>query len=179
MGQPKQLLRLPGARYTLLEQTLHTALEAGLHPVFVVLGAHAEAIAAAADLQGSTVLHNPDWTEGMASSIRCGLCAVQERVPEAAGVLLLVCDQPALTREHLQALLAAHHAEPEAILASRYAETNGVPMLAPRALLPELAALTGDRGARALLRNPHLRVTGVPFSGGAWDVDTEADLSSA
>ncbi len=178
LGQPKQLLRLHGAQETLLEHTLRVARDAELQPVYVVLGAQAEAIAAATNLQGATVLHNAEWPEGMASSIRCGLRAVQSKMPEAAGVLLLVCDQPALTSEHLRAMLAAHQAEPEAIVASHYAGANGVPLLAPRALFADLAALTGDRGARALLRETALRMVEVPFPRGEWDMDTIADLSA-
>ncbi len=179
LGQPKQLLCLNGAQETLLEHTLRVALDAKLQPVYVVLGAQAEGIAAATNLQGATVLHNAEWPEGMASSIRCGLRAVQEQVPEAVGVLLLVCDQPALTSEHLRAMLAAHRAEPAAIVASQYAGTHGVPLLAPRALFADLATLTGDRGARALLQNPRLQVTGIHFPRGDWDVDTTRDLSTA
>ena len=179
LGQPKQLLRLTGTQETLLEHTLRAARAAELQPVFVVLGAQAEAIAAATKLQGATVLHNPEWPEGMASSIRCGVRAVQEQAPEAAGVLLLVCDQPALASEHLRAMLAVHRAQPEAIVASHYAETFGVPLLAPRALFADLSALTGDRGARALLQNPRLQVTGIDFPRGDWDVDTAGDWPSA
>ena len=179
LGQPKQLLRLPGAHESLLEHTLRVARAAELQPVFVVLGAQAEAIAAATNLQGATALRNPEWQEGMASSIRCGLRAVQEEAPEATGVLLLVCDQPALTSEHLRAMLAVHRAQPEAIVASHYAETFGVPLLAPRTLFSCLATLTGDRGARALLQNPRLQVTGIDFPRGAWDVDRAGDWPTA
>ena len=177
LGQPKQLLRLHGAQETLLEHTLRVARDAELQPVYVVLGAQAEAIAAATNLQGATILHNPDWPEGMASSIRCGLRAVQSEMPEAAGALLLVCDQPALTREHLRAMLAAHQAKPEAIVASHYAGANGVPLLAPRALFADLAALTGDRGARALLQEEKYARIAIPLNQGECDIDSPEDIS--
>ena len=177
LGQPKQLLRLPGTQQTLLEHTVRAAQEAELQPVFVVLGAEEEKIARATNLSNAIVLHNPDWPEGMASSIRCGLHAVQTQSPHASGVLLLVCDQPALTSAHLRALLTAHTAEPEAIIASRYAEARGVPLLAPRALFAELSALTGDRGARALLQAPQRRCIAMDLEQGDLDIDTPEDLS--
>ncbi len=177
LGQPKQLLRMAGTQETLLEHTLRAACDAGLQPVFVVLGAQAEAIAVATKLQGATVLHNPEWSEGMASSIRCGLRAVQEQAPDAAGVLLLVCDQPALHQEHLRAMLAAHRAEPEALVASHYAGIHGVPFLVPRALFPALAGLRGDRGARALLEEGKYARIAIPLHRGECDIDSPEDIS--
>ncbi len=192
LGQPKQLLRVrspfenetDAAEWdTLLDRSLRVTLAAHCNPVFVVLGAHAETIQNTAQLVGGTILHNPNWQEGMASSIRCGMQAMHKQTPEASGLLLLVCDQPALTHKHLQALLAAHRAAPEKIIATRYAEQPGdkifgVPILAPRSIFPELAALTGDHGAREILRSGKYGIVEIQFPLGAWDIDSPEDIAA-
>ena len=184
LGQPKQLLRTPTCdadehfSETLLEQTLRIALASSFHPVFIVLGAYADTIQNSAQLAGGVILKNLDWPEGMASSIRCGVQAVMQQQPEALGVLLLVCDQPALTCEHLQALQAAHRKYPSQIIASRYAERLGVPILAPRSFFSELLALTGDMGARNLLRAQKNNLIEIPFPGGEWDIDAPEDIAA-
>ena len=49
------------------------------------------------------LLLNDDWEEGLASSIRAGVKAVQAEAPTAEGLLLMTCDQPRVTAEHLRA----------------------------------------------------------------------------
>ncbi len=146
LGQPKQLLRLKNSDETLLERAVRVANEAGATPIFVVLGAHAEAIQHAANLSQCIILLNKEWPEGMASSLRLGIAAAIEQAPAASGALLMVCDQPAISAEHLRRLLASHRAEPEIIAASHYAGRSGVPAVVPRAMFPALLAV--DRRSR-------------------------------
>lgn len=177
LGQPKQLLRLPQfSGETLLDRAIRLAQQAGADPVFVVLGAHAEEIQCNAQLPDCTVLLNPDWPEGMASSLRTGIRAVMEQLPQAPAALLMVCDQPALTAEHLRQLLASHDAEPEIIVASWYANRSGVPVVVPSTMFPALLELRGDQGARAILKQDAMRVKEVAFPDGTWDIDSPEDL---
>ncbi len=169
LGQPKQLVLWKGE--ALVRRAARLALEAGCRPVRVVLGAEAEACRQAlAGLDVEPIL-NPAWGEGMASSLRAGIRQLPE---EAEAILLLACDQPHLEVSHLAGLLAVQAAGPEATVASAYGGVRGVPALFPRRRLPELAALEGDRGARALLAGPEVRE--VPFPGGAFDLDAPEDL---
>lgn len=177
LGQPKQLLRLQAfAGETLIDHAAGLARTAGAMPMFVVLGAHAEEIQQQAKLSGCTLLRNEDWAEGMASSVRSGISAVMEQIPEASGALLLVCDQPGLTADHLGQLLAAHHSDPMMIAASRYAGRTGVPAVVPRALFPALLELRGDRGARAIFEQSGLTIHPIEFPQGEWDIDSPEDL---
>lgn len=176
LGQPKQLLRIPeSAGEALLERALRLAREADAAPVFVVLGAHADAIQNQTPLHHSTVLLNPEWQEGMASSLRTGILAVIEKSPSASGVLILVCDQPALSAEHLRSLIAAHRDAPESATASQYAGRYGVPVVLPRAMFPAILQLSGDQGARAILRHA-AQVNALELAGGEWDIDRPEDL---
>lgn len=177
LGQPKQLLRLPAfGGETLLDHTVGLARAAGETPIFVVLGAHAEEILREAQLLGCTMVRNEDWAEGMASSIRAGISAMVEQVPEVSGALVLVCDQIGLTAEHLGQLLAAHRSEPGDIVASQYAGHPGVPAVFPPALFSALLALKGDRGARAIFDQPGLSILQIEFPQGEWDIDSPEDL---
>jgi molybdenum cofactor cytidylyltransferase len=178
LGQPKQLARVAGE--TLLGRTVRVVRESGAQPVFVVVGAYCERILAAVDLTGTHSILNPEWEQGIASSIRAGVTGLLRELPGAAAVLLLVCDQPRLTAEHLRALVATMEGRMEpVIVASCYAGVTGIPAIFPRSEFAQLLGLRGDAGARSLLRNPRCAMMTVAFEGGEMDVDTEADLAEA
>jgi CTP:molybdopterin cytidylyltransferase MocA len=170
LGQPKQLVRIQSE--SLLERTLHVVREAGIDAVFVVLGAHADRIEAEADLRDVALVRNAQWETGMASSIHAGMNAMQEAMPGAEAVLLLVCDQVHLTSAHLRRLLEA--AKWGAIVASAYEGVPGVPAILPSHAFPQLMELRGDAGARSLLKEDS--VIAVDFEDGVIDLDTEEDL---
>ena len=111
--------------------------------------------------------NNPDADEGIASSIRFGVRAAGE-----ARVLIVLCDQPLINAEHLRALIAVD----APIVATGYRGIAGVPAIFAPELIPELLALRGDRGARAVIANHAAHV--IPFEGAAVDIDTEADLQN-
>ena len=176
LGQPKQLLRLTSSTEALLERAVRLAEESGAAPIFVVLGAHSEAIQREADLSHSIVLINDAWAEGMASSLRLGVAAAAALSPPISGALLMVCDQPAVSAEHLSRLLACWRIDRESVAASLYDGRCGVPAVAPRAAFPSLLALTGDQGARKLLEEAGWTIHSIPLANGEWDIDTEEDL---
>lgn len=178
LGQPKQLLRMPGSDEMLLTRAIRLAGEAGAAPVLVVLGAHADAIRNAVDLSQGTVLMNDEWPEGMASSLRLGIAAATELSPRVSGAMVMVCDQPAVSADHLRRLVRSHQADREAILASGYAGRFGVPAVVPSAMFPALLALKGDQGARSLFADAGTKVRAIELPGGEWDIDTPADIRS-
>ena len=139
LGQPKQLLKLDGE--TLVERAVRLANEAGAAPVIAVLGAHYQAIRAAVALEGAIHILNDEWEQGIASSIRAGIDALDAIAREASGVLILSCDQPRLTAGHLRALIQEFtvHNEPT-IVASAYAGVHGVPAVFPREAFGNLLA---------------------------------------
>lgn len=169
LGRAKQLVAWEGE--PLLRRTVRIALESGFSPVRVVLGAEVESCREALEGLEAEVILNPEWEEGMGSSLRAGIGGISEDV-EAA--LLLVCDQPALNGALLAEILAAHRSAPDRLVASFYSGIRGIPALFPRRLFPELGALRGDKGARGLLREGD--VLEVPFPGGERDLDTPEDL---
>ena len=174
LGQPKQLLVLDGE--TLLQRAIRIACESGASPVLVVLGAHLEQIEPGIDRSQATVVVNSGWEEGMASSIRLGIQALEAESPQAAGVLFMICDQPAVSAEHLRLLLASFRQDPATPVASVYAGKRGIPAIFPRPAFPSLLALRGDQGARRLLADPNRNVIELALDGGGLDIDRPEDL---
>jgi molybdenum cofactor cytidylyltransferase len=138
---------------TLLARAIRLASEAGAAPVIVVLGAHHDHLLAAIPFSGLNTaipVINGEWEQGIASSIRAALGALDDAAPEASGALILGCDQPRLTAEHLRALLDAFAAQAApGMVASAYAGVVGIPAVFPCAAFADLLALSGDKGARA------------------------------
>jgi molybdenum cofactor cytidylyltransferase len=110
---------------------------------------------------------NPDAAEGIASSIRAGV-----RLAGNSRILIMLCDQPLITIDHLRALVAID----APIVATGYADIAGVPAVFAPEFSFELLALRGDRGARAVIE-AHRDVTRVvQFEDAAVDIDSEEDL---
>jgi len=111
---------------------------------------------------------NPDAAEGIASSIRVGV----RMAGDNARILIMLCDQPLITIEHLLDLIAT--ASP--IVATGYSGIGGVPAVFAPEFASELLALRGDRGARAIIEAHRDVVRVVPFEDAAVDIDSEDDL---
>ena len=127
-----------------------------------------------------------DWAEGMAASLRRGVAWASAAGHDA--IAMFTCDQPRLSLDHATALVATFRAslsdpgttispERSMIIASRYADTLGVPAVFGRDRYPDLLAQRGDRGARALLRGDR-DVIAVDWPDGAFDIDTPADAAT-
>lgn len=168
LGSPKQLAML--GNETLLERATRTAHEAGCSPVIVVLGAEHQRVSAGCQLGDAiTVLHDK-WEQGMGSSIALGVRACESKAKEIAGAVVMTCDQPAVTVEHLRQLMAQ-----PVVKASRYAGRKGVPAFFPARYFDALKKLSGDVGARELLRSAEA----VELEEGELDVDTAENLERA
>ena len=165
LGEPKQLVRVKGE--TLLDRAVRVAGDAGCEPAVVVLGAYAKQIEAGCDLRRAWVVVHAGWMEGMGSSVRAGMELVQG-FAEVRGVVVMTCDMPEVTAAHLRLLSE----EPEVVVGSQYEGRRGVPAYFPRASFAELLAMSGDAGAREILRSARV----VELAGGEMDVDTAADV---
>lgn len=176
LGTPKQLLPYEGK--SLLRRAAETALASDCRPIMVVLGASAaQCLAELSGLPVSSVV-NADWAEGMGSSLRLGLAtlAAESPIPLEA-VIVMLCDQPLLKAEILDALVEAYATTSSPIVAAQYGEVVGVPALFHRSLFPELLSLSGAQGAKQILRRYPDRTHTIAFSGGAIDIDTAADYA--
>jgi molybdenum cofactor cytidylyltransferase len=174
MGRPKQLLEFRGE--ILLKRAVLSALEAGCRPVVVVTGAYAAASRRVLGELDVMEAKNEQWKLGIGSSVRVGVEAVIAAAPGVDGIVLMLCDQPFVTREIIAGLIKARRKTSRAIIASSYAESYGVPALFSREHFGELIALRGDVGAKHLIQKHLTKVQLVCFPEGEIDIDTPEDL---
>lgn len=121
------------------------------------------------------VVPNPRADEGIASSLRTALARLEPRA-DVDAVCIGLGDQPLIGAEAYRRLAAAHAAGADFAAASYGGEVRN-PVLLARALWPEAMALTGDEGARRLMRRHALVAVPCDDTGDPFDVDTPADLS--
>ena len=185
LGEPKQLLRQNGT--TLVRHTAEIALSLQVGPVVVVLGANGEKIGQ--ELTGLSLVTtiNTNWAEGLAASLRVGLMALSDELSIDA-FLILLTDQPHVTPNLLRQLIDVRRETGRGIVASRYRTGGGaavrpaepahlgVPALFDVRYRTEFMTLTGDVGARKLIRQHPDDCAEVPFPLGAIDLDTPQDV---
>src|SRR5579885_1430177 len=158
MGSPKALLDWFGR--PLVAFQLEQLRRAGCEPLLLVTGHAAAQVAAATDGCGATIVHNPRYAEGRATSVRAAASAL----PDAVGaILLLNVDQPRRA-ETLAALIAAHMAGDAAITVPAYAGRRGHPVIFAGSLLPELRGVDeATEGLRAVSRRHADERLELPF----------------
>jgi 4-nitrophenyl phosphatase len=176
-GQPKQLVEWQGVPF--IVRTVATAARAGLAPIVVVLGSHAEAVRGALERAGlGSVLcwaMNWRWGEGIASSVQVGLMALP---PDCDGAIFMHCDQPLLPPDLLRGLVRRFEESGKPIVHPGHDGRRLPPALFGRALFAELAALRGDVGGRAVIERHAGEVAVLPIADplALSDVDTVEDL---
>lgn len=170
-GGAKQLAELDGR--PLLEHALRAMSGARLDRVAVVLGAAAAEILGAIDLHGAEPVICERWEEGQAASLACGLAAFSA----VEAVVVVLGDQPRLAPEAIERVLAARTDGAQAVRAT-YGGEPGHPVLLERSLFDRLRDVSGDRGARNILRS--VKTIEVPCDdlGGGEDVDTVDQLEA-
>ncbi|MET7937613.1 nucleotidyltransferase family protein [Streptomyces sp. NPDC005322] len=174
-GRPKALLTYRGR--PLVEHAARALREGGCAPVHIVLGAAAEAVRSRARLPGCVLVDNPDWEQGMGSSLRAGLDSLTGTGARAALVALV--DQPGIGAEAVARVRAAYRS-PTSLAAAVYGAERGHPVLFGAERWPDVAAsAVGDRGARAYLRAHQSAITLIDCSDIARmdDIDNPEDLT--
>jgi molybdenum cofactor cytidylyltransferase len=176
LGAPKQLLR-DSEGQSLIRRASLTALASVCRPVTVVLGASADIIAGEIHDLPLTTVYNPDWETGMSSSLRTGLASLTADISLNA-VIVMLCDQPRVSSALLDSLVAAYQNSGHALVTCEYNGIFGVPALFGRELFAALNTLTGDEGARRIIKIYSGPIARVPFPEGQFDIDTAADLEA-
>lgn len=173
LGQPKQLL--PFGETFLLERIIKTALETEFQTV-VVLGSNAATIGKSIENLPVKTAINKNWQTGMSSSIVKGLEESLKLNPDLTGIILLLCDQPFVTKETILRLVEMQEKTNKPIVASSYAETIGVPTLFMREIFDKLLALEDDTGAKPIIKKhlEYLAKSDAPEA--EFDVDTVEDF---
>lgn len=182
LGQPKQLLQYEGK--SLINRLIDIVIKAGNFPITVVLGSNAEIIARQFTKSNLNIVVNDQWEQGMASSIQIGLKQIMnqklgdQQQELMDGVMILVCDQPFISTEHIQNLLQLQAQTGKPIAACYYAGVVGTPALFHKNLFLDLLSLSGDVGAKKIIINRDTEVAKLHFEKGVIDIDTMDDYQN-
>lgn len=175
LGRPKQLERWGDT--TLLGHIIDQVRQFPVDEIWVVLGSGIDEILDRVDLEDCGVVENPEWEEGIASSLRVGLDALLQK-SRADAALIVIGDQPQLDQRVVTEVVDTFARAGRPVVIPKYRYTWGNPVLVDRSLWPRLMSLEGDEGARRLFQAHPEWVEEV------WidhlpprDVDTEADLA--
>ena len=174
LGFPKQLVRWRAR--PLLVHALDAIREALPDAeIVVVLGAQAQRLRSVVrrSAPAATTVTNVRWADGLATSLRAGIAAVPRGT---RAILITLVDQPRIDGRALRRLLRAWSRKPGVPAAARYVGHAGVPAILPRRSWRAARNLTGDIGARALLRDA-ASITLVDMPEAALDIDTPAEVA--
>jgi molybdenum cofactor cytidylyltransferase len=171
LGEPKQLVQYRGV--PLLQRAVDAVKPLSPEQLIVVTGAFDKALRIAVTDTAIDWVHNAGWRDGMGSSIAAGAAAAE---PGTDGLLILLCDQWQVQTGDLQALLECWHSDPSRIVTATAGGRTMPPVIFPAKLFARLRNLTGDQGARHVLRDHAELIRTVAIENAIHDLDTAVDL---
>lgn len=179
-GAPKQLLQYK--EHSLIENAIGAADAVNCDPLLVVTGAyHYELLEHIASLKNQNQLsrleikQNAQWQKGIGGSISLGVKLLKDRVD---AILLIACDQPFVNALLFSEMVNALNSDSKnQIVASKYADTFGIPALFSAKLFGELQSLPSNKGAKIIIQKNLERTLLVDFPQGAVDIDTAQDYA--
>jgi molybdenum cofactor cytidylyltransferase len=172
MGRPKLLL--PWGKATILEKVVDNYLKAKISELIVVVGANQEAIKEMLISKPVVIVENSQYREGMSTSIRKGVEAASD---QAEGYLIGLGDQPFISSDMINSLIAVFSEEQPGIAICSYKKETGHPVIFARKFRQALCALKGDMGGRTIIRQHGAEVKHVDIGSEAilMDIDTPDD----
>ncbi|MBI1205502.1 MAG: NTP transferase domain-containing protein [Rhodopseudomonas sp.] len=176
MGAVNKMLAEIGGK-PLVRIAAEQALASQAKPVIVVTGHEREKVEQALAGLPLSFVHNPDYVEGLGTSLKTGIAAVPEDVD---GAVVCLGDMPQVDAGLIDRLLVAFDpARGALVVVPSIDGRRGNPVVWARRFFPELMAVTGDVGARYLIGQYAEAVVEVPLNGDAalTDVDTPESLS--
>lgn len=176
MGTIKQLL--PWGNTTLLGNAINIAKGSNVQKVVVVLGANSDKIMERIERKDIELLVNDDWHQGMGSSISKGISYLERDKSIWDGALVMLGDQPLLNTIYLNRMIHKFYGEEVKIVATNYKGRPGVPAIFHRQYFPILLNLSGDNGARAILKDPNHDVETLDGGGLTLDIDSKEDYEA-
>ena len=151
-GESKQLLLWKGD--PLIRHSAKAALEAGISPIIIVVGASAEEVNSAVKDLPVRIVNNREWAAGMSASIKAGLVALPK---DLGGVVFLHADQPQIPPALIRTLVETHESTLNPIIAPQIDGQRGNPVLFDACTFRKLLSLDGDIGGRAIFGQYQVR----------------------
>ncbi|PCH96780.1 MAG: hypothetical protein COB83_04375 [Gammaproteobacteria bacterium] len=185
LGQPKQLVEISVAnkssgsllhRQVAMMDTICLSINA---QAYCVLGFEGDTmikhLANSASAQNLTIIDNANWSHGLSTSIAKGVSLVASDV---SAVLVFLVDQWQLSTENLTQLITQWRKQPEFIHVASLDECFSPPVIFPRRFFNELIALTGDDGAKKVIKDNIKQVKSVAMPNAFVDLDTPEQLQN-
>jgi molybdenum cofactor cytidylyltransferase len=165
MGRPKALLEFRGR--TFLENILDTISRSSIEHTSIVVGHHRREIVNA--VQSDSIVFNPDYEQGMVTSLQTGIRALP---PESIGAFLFLVDHPVVDVETIEAMIP--RAAPSRIVQPTFEGRRGHPVFLGIDVLQEILGLPSSQGADVVVRREPDRIIEIPVNapGVLIDVDT-------
>ncbi len=178
MGEPKQLLPWQGK--TLIEHAVETALKVEVEKVTVVLGANHSVIKNKIKNYPVEIILNPEWKSGLGSSISRTVSGFMNAESNLEGVMFILADQPFVTSAYLTQMLRRFQPKAKQILTTKYNDgKQGVPTLFSSFYFEELSKLSGDSGAKSIIKKHKISVESLKAPFENMDVDSKEDYEKA
>jgi len=175
MGRPKQLM--PWGQSTILEQTIDNLLGSAVNEVIVVVGHKAEEVRKTIGTKPVKMAVNPDYEQGMSTSIVAGLSLVDS---QAQAVMLVLGDQPLIDIQTINRLIDEFYDCDKGIAIPTYHGKRGHPVIFAMKYKEELLGLKSDIGGRQIIKDHPEDVleVAVHCEGIITDIDTIIDYQS-
>ena len=174
MGEPKQLMMYKNK--TFLQHIIGEAKNAGLEPVICVTGYRSEFITTSITGMGISIVDNKNWREGMGTGIAAGI--KQLLISDVDSVILAVSDQPHVSSDLFETMQKQRDQSGKGIAACAYAGTLGTPVLFGKKYFDQLKSLSGNQGAKNIVKLNMPDVFSVEFEKGKIDIDTKEDYEN-
>lgn len=183
MGSGRHKLLLPLRDRPVLAHVLDAVLASQARPVVLLLGHQAELvrahIASYITRFDLGIIENPDYLQGMSTSMRLGIQTLQTygytkyQDKEVDSALVLLGDQPLITAQHIDTLIATYRTTGKSIIAPTYEGKRGNPILFDASLFPELLEITGDEGGRSVLERHREEIFTVEMGSPLANIDVD------
>lgn len=174
LGFPKQLVEFKGK--PLLQHSMDVVELLEFDCRILMLGSNAEKIKKGLNIGNFAIIINEDWELGMGTSISKGVSAALKANSNLEHILILLSDQPFVTKEKIQELIRVQLENKKPATFSEYAGEVGVPAMFSQETFSDLMALKKDQGAKKLILEEKISFETLKFEGGNFDVDTAEDV---
>jgi molybdenum cofactor cytidylyltransferase len=174
MGEPKQLMMYKNK--TFLQHIIGEAKNANLEPVICVTGYQSELITKSITGMGISIIYNERWREGMGTGIATGIR--QLMLSDVDAVILAVSDQPHVSVDLFGTMQELKDQSGKGIVASSYTGTLGTPVLFGKDYFNQLISLSGNQGAKNIVKLNLPDICSVEFEKGNIDIDTKEDYEN-
>jgi molybdenum cofactor cytidylyltransferase len=175
MGEPKQLM--PFGQSTILEKAIDNLLSSAVNEIIVVLGYKAEEVLKTIATKPVKIAINPDYKQGMSTSIIAGLSLIAR---QAQAVMLALGDQPLVDSQTINQLIEEFYNHDKGIVVPTYHGKRGHPVIFAIKYKQKLLELTGDIGGREVIKDhpDDILEVAVDSESVISDIDTRADYQS-